>query len=730
MAEEAEPASVGPPAIEPPAQPGPAAPPVRKPSALKRLFVKLLPIVCLFQFGVLVSMTVSLLRPPATSGTDADKDPPKVETRLPQPVETEKRAPPVASRLTDELRVADTRLSQGQYERALESYQRAIDKTTGAARLRVKYRTGLCQEWLGRAEAAVATYRTITAESPESQIGRAAQLGQARIYFRLQRPDQALPLVYHILQSSTPARARDKALTTDARAMLAIALSLSALPTEKPGANSDGIAHCVVDDLLERYLDWDSAEVSVAEAIVKSTDLTVSEPPGSKSKDESTVKLVAKSAAITELLQQVAAKAGLKLSVTDAARLSIAERTVSMVVGSMPLPEFLNILMDPFSVVWEINGTALDVKSDRELSPDQRASYRVQVARRAIRDTLLQTPDKHYLWPVVRLEGGNLELAAGQTEAAIAEYEGLLEGSKKRSHNSATTTAFYNLGIAERRRSKGAAARKAFYGVVDQSPGHELAPLAYVHIGRLYLEEDEAEQAVRPLRRAGTGAPGSATQPISLLLLALAHIMTDNPRAANAVLLEHKGVVSHEEYRPMAAFLDSLSRYRAIPDRKMISRESGDLLASILVMREAEILGISGEYLVGQAYAELGLADQMAAAYTKSLTHAHGPLALRMALALGDYRVKLGQYPEARKHFNGVAINSSRKFATLGMLGLAGVDLLEKKFDDCIETCHLVLEEDKASDVRSVLLLMGRAFEQKGDYRRAALSFAGKRVLR
>jgi tetratricopeptide (TPR) repeat protein len=202
-------------------------------------------------------------------------------------------------------------------------------------------------------------------------------------------------------------------------------------------------------------------------------------------------------------------------------------------------------------------------------------------------------------------------------------------------------------------------------------------------------------------------------------------LLTNNPRAANAVLLEARPQVIQEPYRPLAAFLDSLAHYRAAVNPKQAQREAGELLAALLAVREDRALGPVGQLLRGHAYRELGMGEQMAAIYEKAVPETAGSVAAEMTYRLGEYALA-DDRERARQLFLSIVKMKSPKWANLAQLRLAEIALLQKKPQECLQRCQLVLQAQPAADVTSTLKLMGRAFDQLGDYRQAARCFAGQ----
>ena len=74
---------------------------------------------------------------------------------------------------------------------------------------------------------------------------------------------------------------------------------------------------------------------------------------------------------------------------------------------------------------------------------------------------------------------------------------------------------------------------------------------------------------------------------MAALSLAAAYLLTNNPRAANALLLEYRASILQDPYRRIAIFIDSLARFRTATDRVLAQRDASDLLASLLALGHA-----------------------------------------------------------------------------------------------------------------------------------------------
>ena len=250
--------------------------------------------------------------------------------------------------------------------------------------------------------------------------------------------------------------------------------------------------------------------------------------------------------------------------------------------------------------------------------------------------------------------------------------------------------------------------------------------MAYWRVGRIYLDEGDAEQALSPLRRALRSGPGSPAQAAAVITIAAAHLLTDNPRAANAVLLEHRELVNQDRFRAATVFLDTLARFRAATDHRQRQREAGDLLATLLMAQGDPILGPSGLVLMGQAYQELGMLTEMVRVYEKALPNLRGPLASELTLALAEAYSTLDRHEAAIKMYRRVIEGGVSNGARRARLRLAEIALGEKKPQECLKSCRELLQQKVGVDVPVVLRLMAAAYEQLGERDKAIRCLQGE----
>lgn len=693
------------------------------------------PLLCLFQLGLIAGAFQfgSRLADPAAH---KDEEAPASSRPGPLVLGSRKNLPPSPEPSSQEgrgraargeLDEVDRLLRIGRHELALVLCRSFSDRTIAELRDAFQYRLSLCLEGLGRWDEALLSYRKLASQTPAARTAALALLGQARVWLRMRRPAESKALLCDLVRRSALPELRGQPFLTDANYLLALSASLELLPSEPPGPFNDSpVTPRTTDWSLDRALDWWKVAaggagvppVAAGGTGVAPVEEIIEVHPG----EVASVRLFVHQMPLTSLLDRLAELARLHLEWSARARQQIEGRSVVVALEQVALPDALRVLTEPLGLVWSIQGTQLRFSSDDEVPAEQLHTLRWEHARRTLREAVRASP-RHPLTPAAFVELGGLEAAAGHLPEALQWYSRLL---REWPRSPLVTEGQYNLGLLRCRQGDGASARQAFYHVLDRAPAHELAPLAYWRVGRLFLDEGDAEQALSPLRRALRSGPGSPAQSAAVLTIAAAHLLTDNPRAANAVLLEHRELVNQDAFRTAAVFLDTLARFRAVADRRQRQREAGDLLATLLTVRGDPILGPSGLVLMGQAYQELGMPSEMVRVYEKALPNLRGPLASELTLALADAYATLDRREDAVKMYRRVIEGGASAGARRARLRLAEIALTEKKPQECLKACRELLEQKDAAEVPVVLRLMASAYEQLGERDKAIRCLQGQ----
>ena len=242
----------------------------------------------------------------------------------------------------------------------------------------------------------------------------------------------------------------------------------------------------------------------------------------------------------------------------------------------------------------------------------------------------------------------------------------------------------------------------------------------------MFLLEGEPEHAISPLRRALAGSPGSNSQPAAVLTLAAAYILNGNFRLANVILGDYHKTLGQQPYNTTGIFLGAYAHYLAQDEqRRQGTRQGSDLLAALWGVTEERVLGPVGKLLIGRAYRDLGLNEEMAAVYQKALPRSKGPLAAEMAYVLAEDLFARNQRKDAARLYAALSKQPGGKWVDAAQIRLAEIALQDDRPQDSLVWCRKFLNEKRTVDRPKVLKLMGQAYEKTGDYRRAALCFGG-----
>lgn len=607
----------------------------------------------------------------------------------------------------------DRLLADGRFAEALAAADRLREKVGSAGRDALDYRVALCLEVLGRQEEALTAYEAVVARAPDTPAGAEALAGQARLWLRAGKPALARKhLADLLLRAGRPPLSGHPALA-DVAHLLAVAMAREAAAEVPPAPGNLAPAHPVAEAAVAPAIaavKWDApAPPAAAPAAVPAAVKKDGTSP-----DSWTVTAGVRQAVALDFLGDVAQKAGLEADWSPEARRAATGQAFTVAAERMPFTDLLRAAAASLNIAYGLK----DGKVTFSTAPAGSAA-RLAAARRSLVEVSTTFPE-HPLSLVVAVESGNLELVAGRYKEAAGAFDRLIRERPR----APLTEAYYDLGLARARLGERGLARDAFFRVADRDPSGRLAGLAYLHIGRLYLEDANPALAARALRRVQAGNSSILERTCAALLQAAAELLDDNPRAAHAAIASVQTRAAEEPFIRPAALLDALSRYRAIADPERRQRAAGDLLEALLAYHEEHLLGPVGLMLAGQAYRDLDLGDEMAALYEKAQPGVGTTLALAMKADLAEHLLasgKKGAVPLLR-----AVAAASGPPAVRAQLRLAEIALKEKRPDECLKLCQKVLASADASAAGDATQLMGQAYTQKGDHASAARCFSGR----
>jgi tetratricopeptide (TPR) repeat protein len=620
-------------------------------------------------------------------------------------------SPPAAPAKAADPRTADALIKEGRYADALALL--APVARAAAPQPAWLFRLALCQEHLDQQDAALNLYRAVVANAGDHTADLAA-LAQARIYLRRYNAGEAVRLLAPLVLQADR-YPRDAPIVAEAEHLVALALA-QRLFAPRADLEYHGWSPHRLPWNPERYLSWPEAHPKQAEPRAARIILA----PGHAGAEPVLAEALLPSATAREAIERLAQVSGLTLSWTDQAKTRAGSRQIALAVGNRLAIEVLQYVAQASELFCLAEAGAGRIVTLEEAAAEQITQVRLTMARRALQDASARHPD--HLWtPAAYLARGNLEADANPDEA-ISWYERLLAEAPR---SKLTLEASYQRGWLLQAKGNHAEARKAFFRVADQAPGHPLAPLALWRVGLMYLEEAETGRAISVLRRgAGLGGSGS-TRAHFALALAAAHATSETPQPALSVLAKHRDVFPDDSFRRTASFLAAYARYRQAALQKRELRYEQDLLTTLVQLPAETPLKSYGQHLVARTYAELGLWEEAARTLEHALPQAHGALAQEMKYRLAVALLTANKTAKAEKLLTELADGSDR-WTRLAAFQLAKLDLEAKRLDACLDRCRQLMDDGAGLNAAEVLTVMGRAYERQGRFALAAQCFAGQ----
>jgi tetratricopeptide (TPR) repeat protein len=421
------------------------------------------------------------------------------------------------------------------------------------------------------------------------------------------------------------------------------------------------------------------------------------------------------------VFEQLAKAGGLRIEFSPEADTTLADRSLRLCLHDWPLHLLLGQAADSFDLVCQVEGDLARVLAPDECTAAQLARTGHALAGRALRAAIQHDPA--HLWAgAAFLEAANGATAEGNVAEAMAWLERLI---REATYSPYAGAAHYNLAKLQLAKRELARARRSFFRVIDERPGHQLALRARIHIGQMFLEEGDVGQALVQLRRTQTVTLRSPYQPLATLVLAAAFIEDGQPDQTRAVLAKQRSFWQKEPVKPTAAFLDAYAQYLLAKANQAVRREASELLNALGDEQDENLLGSVGHFLCAEAYRELGLYDLAERLLRRAAPRAGGTMALRLEYLLADTLLRLNRAGDAAGLFEKL---SERRppFRTLARWQLAQLDLADKRYPECVQRCQELWPEQALLDAPALLRLWGTALEATGDFAGAAQCFAGK----
>jgi tetratricopeptide (TPR) repeat protein len=647
---------------------------------------------------------------------------------------------PQLPRLTIDLQKVDSLIRAGDYPFASELLNAFDEQASGLLQVQIRFRRGLCAELVGDSKSALNHYRSLTDSHRSTAIGDAATIASARVMVERDSADSGAMMLMRLLL------ARERSMRSDLRGDLVHTLANALTPVETDGSLLDDTRSLTAkriqspEELLRSWEQLDAGKPipSPMEAFVV-RQLTPS-PEGVQ------VSMQDASSPVMQVLGTLTTKLNWTLKISESDRYSLAKRTVVLDCEDLPLDVVLDVLLNPGGFDWSyIEGQLTVSKQSNSIRDDKdQLAHRLRLAERFL-DLAVGLAADHPAAPVSYSLIGSIASRLGDPERALR----LLQTSASQFPRSPSFgSTIFNLGKASLLQGDREEALKYFYRTVDRVSGLETDSLAYLFIGRILIENDQAAEAVTPLARGLSLAVDTEYEGPAALLLSAAYLMSGNAAGANAVLLKHREAFESSEgcsptvvartrlLSQQAAFLSSLARFWGTTGNQRI-REGRALLTTLTNVRASQFFGGHGAYLVGVAFAAIGLDSERDAVFRESLSAtAKFPLQNRMrALMTGESgksdALQQSANAESKIADTGTSDTALKSARRDSVINEAAAAYQGRDYDNALEICQQCLatttdDSDDSMQVRKAAYrLMGLVYQIQGRHDQAVRCLAG-----
>ena len=663
----------------------------------------------------------------------------------------------------------DTLILAGNYPFAAQLLEEFEGLSSGLVTTQIRFRRGLCAELLGDPQRALIHYRSLAETHHSTVISDAATLASARTLIERGHRDVGNAMLLRLLLN------RERSMRRDLRGDVVHTLAAGLLPVaERDSLLQESQWLTVVRNPTPEELLGSWSKLGPDGSPPKKRDTLnvrrlTSSPPGIL------VTMQFSALDITQILSKLASELNWSFTADGVASRMVHNRTLAVDFEELPLDVVLDALLIPHGVRWKYDRQQLSIDAAPIRNPDviatgegqsvsevqpNRASEqdRFRVADRFLQLAVNVAPE-HPSAPLSYVLLGTTAAKMGDVETAITFFNMSIDLFPR---SPSVGVATFNLGKACLNQGQRREALKHFFRTIDNVAGLETDAVAYLYIGRILLENDTPRDAISPLMHGLSVVEGTEYEAPAALLLSAAYLLNGNAIAANSVLLEHRPAfearakhsrtaeVRVRQMAQQAAFLSSLARFWGTQGTQRI-REGRALLAALTHVKVDTMFGRHSAFLVGVAFAAVGLSSEQDAIFRQSLAEPHGfPLQQRMrSLLTGQIAVEDSLQPEISTER--VASEAAAPGETAPAraqptptertaLSRAEAAYRDGKYDEVLQSCHKLLRISQATDTattndpmpeqtrqfrKTTLRLMGLVYQTKGQHEQAVRCFAG-----
>lgn len=664
----------------------------------------------------------------------------------------------IRPKLSINLRHVDDLIRQGNYGFASELLEEFEGQASGLVKVQIRLRRGLCAELEGDPGAALSHYRSLADTYQLTAIADAAAVATARVLIERGRRDIGTAMLMRLLlgrESSMRKELRGDVVHTLASGLVPAVRRGSPLSdSEWPSAKYTSTP----EQLLSRWSMLDAGKrLPLRQGVLNLRQLT-SDPEGIL------ISLESQSSGVFAVLERIAGELKWSLNLEDSVRKTLNERTMMLDCEELPLDVAFDALLKPNGFGWSYENNSLTVQrnlrlqsnddrslqlGDVEEDHEARVASQLMVAGRFQQLAVNLAPEhpaaasSYVLLGATTAKHGDFDRAVRLLQTAADTFP----------RSPAIGTINLCLGKAELIRGQREDALKHFYRTVDRVSGLETDTIAYIYIGRILLENDTPRDAISPLMRGLSMSEETEYEAPAALLLSSAYLLNGNAAGANAVLLKHRlafeynaeqSPVVQSEIRKMsrqAALISSLARFWGTNGTQRI-REGRALLSALTNVRAEECFGGHSAYLVGVAFAAVGLDSERDAVFHKSMAGSDRfPLQEKMgSLLTGQLQTEnsLQRSESSAVETEARDISAAENLTAVPQRGStdravlvnAEANFRNGQHAEVLKSCQQFLQDASRSNAspeirKSMLRLMGLVYQTQGKHQLAIRCLAG-----
>lgn len=669
--------------------------------------------------------------PPDTSGTSP-------QSPMAQPFKTAnaggsaegKAVPPdlVSPFLTDDEKVleeADFAFQAENFRKAREGYLREFYNTTNSNDSLLILKIALCEEMLGNLRGAQSAYRKLLEVATHPAIRVAGFQGQARIWTASGRIELATTSLFRVLLEGTDLGPNNSLLhqlawLTSARVKLPSVTGIAADPFLRDDLFLSPKLELRPRQLIQELTQilsgpgHNGPKVRPGVNVVKKNGTTP---------DDIVISFRFERTHLGHILTRISQATGVSIRASADIPAQFTTSTLEPYSIDLPMSVALDALLEPVECIWTWQETGIEVIPTKIANVDQITEYRRTAAIRLLQLAIKTAP--HQMDSVAsQIELARLQAMFGDTVPASIALQNVIERTSRSPYLS---NAWFNLAKLYLSQGRPRDATAAFYRAADMMGGESLECICYLYAGRIHLEADDARAATTPLTRALSLSIGTRHEALISLQLASAYLMLNHFQRANSILLDHRVVLEAPTVRDQAAFLSSLTHYRATIDENERFRAGTNVIATMTNLDMKQCFGGHWNWLIGVTYRDTGMTSAAIQTFQNCLISSYPfPLQNKMRAALlADAPELLSRLPSGKHAVADVQTPESFQIDSLQVEAQSAYR--QSRFDDAIQLCRDILNQKAAlpEQRRRALKLMGQSYQSQGKYEESVQCFTG-----